>query len=185
MASVAPTLPSAPRPTPHPQLLLIPRRVGNYLVAVTLNGEPILGSRFALSVTGAGADATSCVAAGTGLRRMVAGELGRFTVQAWDAYGNIVRRRTFEWRAAARAPAACAWGVAPALLSSHTHPPTSPPPPHSPPLTPFSPSRVAGGAEAARLPGASTAGLSHLQRPVRRSPSVADPAAAQLGQQPP
>ena len=93
MASIAPTFNDPP---PTPQLLLVPRRVGNYLVAVTLNGEPILGSRFALSVSGDGAHPGSCVAAGSGLRLMVAGELGRFTVQAWDAYGNIARRRIFE-----------------------------------------------------------------------------------------
>ena len=122
------------RPTPPtPQLLLVPRRVGNYLVAVTLNGEPILGSRFALSVGGDGAHPGSCVAAGTGLRCMVAGELGRFTVQAWDAYGNIVRRRIFEPGGGA-GPAACVQGVARALLSSPF--PSTFASPNSPPLTP-------------------------------------------------
>ena len=165
---------------------MLPRRVGNYLVAVTLNGEPILGSRFALSVSGDGAHPGSCVAAGSGLRRMVAGELGRFTVQAWDAYGNIVRRRIFEPGGGA-GPAARVWGVARALLSSPF--PSTFASPNSPPLTPPPPPprrrRVAGGAEAARLPGASTAGLGHLQRPVWHPPPVADPSPAELGQQSP
>ena len=143
---------------------MLPRRVGNYLVAVTLNGEPILGSRFALSVREDEAHAGSCVAAGTGLRRMVAGELGRFTVQAWDAYGNIVRRRTFEPRGGGAGPAARVWAVARTLLSSHTHPPTFTPPPlfTSHPPHPPHPLRVAGGAEASRLSGAPAAGLGHL-----------------------
>ena len=58
-----------PVPPTHPQLLLLPRSVGTYLVAVTLNDEPILGSRFALRVHEDAADPASCVAAGAGLRR--------------------------------------------------------------------------------------------------------------------
>ena len=107
----------------HPQLLLLPRRVGTYLVAVTLNDEPILGSRFALRVHEDAADPASCVAAGAGLRRVVAGELGRFTVQAWDAYGNIVRRRTSQPGPGGAASPACLWGV------------TTHPSPHALPLS--------------------------------------------------
>ena len=81
-------------------------------MAVTLNDEPILGSRFALRVHEDAADPASCVAAGAGLRRVVAGELGRFTVQAWDAYGNIVRRRPSQPGPGGAAPPAYLRGVA-------------------------------------------------------------------------
>ena len=66
-----------------------PTRAGAYTLSVSLGGEQIAGSRFALSVSADKTSAAACVAAGVGLRDGVAGETARFSVQAWDAYGNV------------------------------------------------------------------------------------------------
>ena len=66
-----------------------PEFTGAYLVAVTLKGEHIAGSRFALEVKPSSAHAPSCVASGGGLRQALAGQRARFAVQTWDAHGNV------------------------------------------------------------------------------------------------
>lgn len=63
---------------------LLPGKAGAYLVAISLDGQPIAGSRFLLAVRGSSAHGPSCVASGRGLRTTTAGEAARFAVQVWD-----------------------------------------------------------------------------------------------------
>ena len=67
----------------------MPATAGAYLVAVTLNGQHIAGSRFVLQVKPSSADAGKCIASGKGLREAEVGEKARFAVQTWDSHGNI------------------------------------------------------------------------------------------------
>ena len=84
------------------EVTLRPQRAGEFMVAVTINGEHIAGSRFALKVLPSDCDAASCVLAGSGLVQVGAGELARFTLQAWDAHGNVASPRPDAFRVVMR-----------------------------------------------------------------------------------
>jgi len=68
-------------------------KVGDYQVHVTLGGEPIKDCPAALTVSPNTDDisAANSYADGDGLKRVVAGETGAFTVQIVDSFGNEVR----------------------------------------------------------------------------------------------
>ena len=71
------------------EIRFTPESAGAYLVGVTLNGQHIAGSRFSLEVRPSAAHAPSCLASGMGLKETVAGNKARFSVQTWDAHGNV------------------------------------------------------------------------------------------------
>jgi hypothetical protein len=65
-----------------------PKKAGAYVLSVSLNGAHIKDSPFNVKVEPGKATAGNTVASGDGLKRVVAGETGHFTVQTKDANNN-------------------------------------------------------------------------------------------------